>query len=109
MESKNVTNSSASNGKTLRVILSPKVVRDFYIRNNMLPHSNGMQEINGYGNSSTASNSIDQIREKEIHDSEIVDSNEKRPIILLDRLNANEMKNIAMLGYLQCTSHVNGC
>lgn len=100
--------SSASNVKTLRVILSPKVVRDFFVRKNILPQSNRMQGINGHASRPTASNSIEKIREKNIHDSEIVDSNEKRPIILLDRLSSNEMQNISVLGYLQCSNRTNG-
>lgn len=107
MESKSGISSPVSGGKTLRVILSPRVVHEFYVRNNILPQSNRMEEINGHKSMSTASNFIKKVAKKTFYDSEIVDSNEKRPIVLLDRLSANDMQKVAALGYLQCINQTN--
>lgn len=108
MESKNLHGSPVSTTKTLRVVLSPKVVRDFFIRNNNSSDSNQMQDTNGHGRESSASNSIEQTSKKNIHDSEIVDSNGMKPIILLDWLTPNELQNISLLGYMQYTNQTNG-
>lgn len=92
MKSKKVAASPVRNNKTIRVILSRKVVHDF-VQHNILPDFNQIRQNNG--NTSTASNStesIEKIPGKIVHDSKIVDSNGMQPIILLDRLSANEMQ-----------------
>lgn len=80
-----------SEAKTLRVVLSPKIVQDFYMRNNKSSDLNRKQENNGGGSASTADNSIEPIRKTNFHDSEIVDSGGKKPVIWLNRFNPNEI------------------
>lgn len=93
---------STSNFKTLRVILSSKVVRDF-VQHNILPDLNEAQRTNGSVSAArNSSNQIEQTCEKSMHDSEIVDSMGMRPIVLLNRLSTNDLQRISTFGYLQC-------
>lgn len=108
MDSKNVNNSSVSHAKTLRIVLSPKVVREFFVRSNGSPNSNRMQEVDGRGSAPTANNTNEPIRKRNFHDSEINDSDGKRPIIVVDRIGRDEMRKISMFGYLQSSNQVNG-
>lgn len=91
---------NTSNGKTLRMILSRRVVREF-VEQNVLPDLRQIQQ-----NTPTARNVDEHAgparKKKAKRDCKIVDSNGLRPTILLDRLSTSDMKNISRLGYLQC-------
>lgn len=107
METKNVNDLPVSNTKTLRIVLSPKVVRDFAIRTKKSSSLNGTRKTSRR-ESETSGNSTENNCKKIIRDSEVVDSNGRRPIILLDRLTSNEMQTISTLGYISCTNQTNG-
>lgn len=97
-------NSSASPAKTLRVVLSPKDVHDFFIRNK----SNREQDIHEKASESSADSSSQQNRKKNFRDSEIVDSDRKRPTILLDQISPDNVQKISMYGYMRCNDKSNG-